>query len=102
MIRRPPRSTLFPYTTLFRSGHDDDLGQTRGDRLLDDVLDHRLVDEGKHFLRLRLRGRKEPRPEACGGKNKTAEHTPEPPPPSKLPSPPPPSKKKNPPAHHTC
>src|ERR1035437_3960330 len=25
MIRRPPRSTLFPYTTLFRSGDDDDL-----------------------------------------------------------------------------
>src|SRR2546426_4586022 len=25
MIRRPPRSTLFPYTTLFRSA--DDLGQ---------------------------------------------------------------------------
>src|SRR3712207_9002003 len=27
MIRRPPRSTLFPYTTLFRSGikPDDDL-----------------------------------------------------------------------------
>src|SRR3712207_9015766 len=23
MIRRPPRSTLFPYTTLFRSGDDD-------------------------------------------------------------------------------
>src|SRR5262245_64420445 len=22
MIRRPPRSTLFPYTTLFRSGND--------------------------------------------------------------------------------
>src|SRR2546429_3248382 len=22
MIRRPPRSTLFPYTTLSRSGHD--------------------------------------------------------------------------------
>src|ERR1035438_5363871 len=29
MIRRPPRSTLFPYTTLFRSGgrHDRDLFQ---------------------------------------------------------------------------
>src|SRR2546427_1760128 len=27
MIRRPPRSTLFPYTTLFRSAGDhDDLG----------------------------------------------------------------------------
>src|SRR2546425_6429743 len=24
MIRRPPRSTLFPYTTLFRSLHRDD------------------------------------------------------------------------------
>src|SRR3712207_7212725 len=23
MIRRPPRSTLFPYTTLFRSAEDD-------------------------------------------------------------------------------
>src|SRR3712207_7109470 len=23
MIRRPPRSTLFPYTTLFRSARDD-------------------------------------------------------------------------------
>src|SRR2546422_7303352 len=27
MIRRPPRSTLFPYTTLFRSIPNDDLGQ---------------------------------------------------------------------------
>src|SRR5687768_17922515 len=25
MIRRPPRSTLFPYTTLFRSGYTPDL-----------------------------------------------------------------------------
>src|SRR5256885_5262616 len=27
MIRRPPRSTLFPYTTLFRSGLEPDLRQ---------------------------------------------------------------------------
>src|SRR2546429_7406644 len=26
MIRRPPRSTLFPYTTLFRSLHDAAIG----------------------------------------------------------------------------
>src|SRR3712207_8542015 len=26
MIRRPPRSTLFPYTTLFRSGVGDEPG----------------------------------------------------------------------------
>src|ERR1039458_10582207 len=27
MIRRPPRSTLFPYTTLFRSAHPGRRGQ---------------------------------------------------------------------------
>src|SRR5256885_5238608 len=37
MIRRPPRSTLFPYTTLFRS---------RGD--------HRLRHHGQHALGCRL------------------------------------------------
>src|SRR2546426_3082696 len=30
MIRRPPRSTLFPYTTLFRSGRE--AGRSRDDR----------------------------------------------------------------------
>src|SRR5258708_25392177 len=31
MIRRPPRSTLFPYTTLFRSvlHHEDEVGHGR-------------------------------------------------------------------------
>src|SRR5438105_12911911 len=27
MIRRPPRSTLFPYTTLFRSPHGENVAQ---------------------------------------------------------------------------
>src|SRR3712207_6965529 len=31
MIRRPPRSTLFPYTTLFRSRIEDDLPLGRGE-----------------------------------------------------------------------
>src|SRR3712207_8548004 len=40
MIRRPPRSTLFPYTTLFRSGAQGGRGRTeapagRGDEGLD-------------------------------------------------------------------
>src|SRR3712207_7231473 len=30
MIRRPPRSTLFPYTTLFRSGVGEDVGRPLG------------------------------------------------------------------------
>src|SRR3712207_9250738 len=36
MIRRPPRSTLFPYTTLFRSGDDHiyDAGAQRFPELL--------------------------------------------------------------------
>src|SRR2546430_9571543 len=33
MIRRPPRSTLFPYTTLFRSVHVSDVLHLRDDFL---------------------------------------------------------------------
>src|SRR5256885_5719239 len=32
MIRRPPRSTLFPYTTLFRSRRDRELDQAGRER----------------------------------------------------------------------
>src|SRR5260370_26646539 len=32
MIRRPPRSTLFPYTTLFRSDHIGLCGVSRADQ----------------------------------------------------------------------
>src|SRR2546430_8767478 len=35
MIRRPPRSTLFPYTTLFRSSARSALGVKPGERRLD-------------------------------------------------------------------
>src|SRR3712207_7216202 len=38
MIRRPPRSTLFPYTTLFRSAVGDDLGQPVQLRVADLLL----------------------------------------------------------------
>src|SRR2546422_1384776 len=45
MIRRPPRSTLFPYTTLFRSR----LAQR--DRLRrDDVLERAALDPREHLL----------------------------------------------------
>src|SRR5687768_17621818 len=46
MIRRPPRSTLFPYTTLFRSG----LGQLR--QAIADVESGRLARHGVHRHRL--------------------------------------------------
>src|SRR3712207_6848209 len=55
MIRRPPRSTLFPYTTLFRSGLHDGVDAVRhasraGDGVAVDheepqpVRDDRLLD----------------------------------------------------------
>src|SRR3712207_8502386 len=40
MIRRPPRSTLFPYTTLFRSGVGPGLGDGGLHLLGGDVADH--------------------------------------------------------------
>src|SRR3712207_7010295 len=48
MIRRPPRSTLFPYTTLFRSGHarqqqHDVKGDVHAEAAL--VLEHRIAPE---------------------------------------------------------
>src|SRR2546425_3733942 len=63
MIRRPPRSTLFPYTTLFRSvavGNDFDLSYARltaaaravaaGAALVTPNVDARLPIEGGDFL----------------------------------------------------
>src|SRR5256885_13095965 len=41
MIRRPPRSTLFPYTTLFRSQHAG-----RDQRDADEQREHRRAEHG--------------------------------------------------------
>src|SRR2546430_11343629 len=40
MIRRPPRSTLFPYTTLFRSGNSGQQSRSRADRCESDLRWH--------------------------------------------------------------
>src|SRR2546422_8386031 len=45
MIRRPPRSTLFPYTTLFRSRHDY---LHRGD-LASGAIIAAIVERAKEF-----------------------------------------------------
>src|SRR5256885_16806640 len=42
MIRRPPRSTLFPYTTLFRSGFDTRTTAGMPWRLLETLFQHGL------------------------------------------------------------
>src|SRR5260370_9870382 len=47
MIRRPPRSTLFPYTTLFRSGADEPERGAGAEQQRDDpgLLISELLDE---------------------------------------------------------
>src|SRR2546422_7696843 len=62
MIRRPPRSTLFPYTTLFRSRRADEGKDEarRGDGVL--LLDLHLVH---HF----------PLPGGHAGSDRSEEHT---------------------------
>src|SRR3712207_7879267 len=68
MIRRPPRSTLFPYTTLFRS---DEVGYARG---------HEAVELDLHLLRrgpAAVRGRRQPLVAAlqAGPDRRSEEHT---------------------------
>src|SRR3712207_7664510 len=72
MIRRPPRSTLFPYTTLFRSleraqgtGTNDAHLTTHDIPQLRQLVDARLADEvanaGDARISLRLEDRKSTR-----------------------------------------
>src|SRR2546425_6122427 len=48
MIRRPPRSTLFPYTTLFRSSHHQPVAERPG---FLKVLHVPAVQEIEHAVR---------------------------------------------------
>src|SRR3989441_9339074 len=59
MIRRPPRSTLFPYTTLFRSSRDvaEDAVQDALVRAFDRLADCREPDKFAGWLFLILRNR---------------------------------------------
>src|SRR2546426_8595573 len=57
MIRRPPRSTLFPYTTLFRSGHGRGKCRRPRDRRRDEEEDrekrgHRRARSEEHTSEL--------------------------------------------------
>src|SRR5260370_42121292 len=84
MIRRPPRSTLFPYTTLFRSRHHHRLGAEdasgrrarggrglRGDGLGDRGPDHR--ERLRRPRRLRRAGHRRERPDAVRQEPRAAE-----------------------------
>src|SRR3712207_7070647 len=72
MIRRPPRSTLFPYTTLFRSGGAEPIGVRAG-------KGQRLTRQRPHLVEVivdvREPGRGRQRPHACGRTPRSEEHT---------------------------
>src|SRR5256885_11220425 len=70
MIRRPPRSTLFPYTTLFRS-HGLDVSDGRSDLSLGaEEADHRQLR--RELLRLQSRGERGGNPKPA---DRSEEHT---------------------------
>src|SRR2546422_7355214 len=58
MIRRPPRSTLFPYTTLFRSYR---------------AVDNYVLERARHFLR--RRHKVQSRGATCFSDDRSEEHT---------------------------
>src|SRR2546427_6999828 len=62
MIRRPPRSTLFPYTTLFRSGPPSDRG---GHLRADDDLEARARDPRQAHARENRRAQDAARRSRC-------------------------------------
>src|SRR3712207_8477353 len=64
MIRRPPRSTLFPYTTLFRSGVTGHVGE------LHDLVALVVVAEHEHPLAERRLGRARPRDQVGVGRRR--------------------------------
>src|SRR2546428_7256105 len=60
MIRRPPRSTLFPYTTLFRSVHRHPLAALRSQRDVADEIEG-SANRGVRAVRPRV-ARRQKRP----------------------------------------
>src|SRR5256885_10916310 len=71
MIRRPPRSTLFPYTTLFRS---DDLLEVLAGRVV--ALRGQLLLSGRvELLGGKDRRRGGPEPAAAARDQRSEEHT---------------------------
>src|SRR2546427_4694673 len=69
MIRRPPRSTLFPYTTLFRSRHQGRLCRSEGRQ-----KERRRID-AEHAARARVLAGSGQELETQSGRGRSEEHT---------------------------
>src|SRR5256885_12302441 len=65
MIRRPPRSTLFPYTTLFRSSSPDAWGEALAPQQLVEQARRMIAQYGFQSIKLKA-GALPPEQEAAG------------------------------------
>src|SRR2546430_16043819 len=77
MIRRPPRSTLFPYTTLFRSriflGLEEELQKLGADYVDRSGSERRLLDEMAERKSIFGRGKRDDETAARGRRGKGPE-----------------------------
>src|SRR5258708_28786280 len=75
MIRRPPRSTLFPYTTLFRSDHASPC-RARAHGRLSPAMSFQAGPHHRTLIALKLFGGIEPRrPPSNNHAPRSEEHT---------------------------
>src|SRR2546427_2838091 len=75
MIRRPPRSTLFPYTTLFRSTSDLDCSAGVTVRRIGVSVDGIVICSGKKIGHLHSKGIPVVRRGCCPCPARSEEHT---------------------------
>src|SRR3712207_8645470 len=76
MIRRPPRSTLFPYTTLFRSESAHASAQLTEPQIVGPSVMLRLQRDKEPVFDLRSRGRSVPGAVRVSGEDvRSEEHT---------------------------
>src|SRR2546425_8523455 len=73
MIRRPPRSTLFPYTTLFRSGRPGRAGEAPSSRSKRGIKDRNSSSVKSSVSRGRSGGRSRRASSSSG--RRSEEHT---------------------------
>src|SRR3712207_7088807 len=73
MIRRPPRSTLFPYTTLFRSDQGEDLPVAAPVHPRE--REQRQVARVQHQLRAEQDHERAAARQQAGGADRSEEHT---------------------------
>src|SRR3712207_8270357 len=71
MIRRPPRSTLFPYTTLFRSGEDE---HVLGGHAAGEGVDQFAAHRPQRSVAVRLEEQEQPAGGCVAGR-RSEEHT---------------------------